>query len=61
MKPFTAMASIFLIIISVLHMLRVVFDADIVINGWYVPFWMNGVAAVITGTLAVMLLKEKNR
>ena len=58
MKPFTKIASVFLIIVSTLHIFRIVFDVDIVINGWYVPFWVNGVAAVITAFLAVMLLKE---
>jgi hypothetical protein len=58
MKPFTKIASVFLIIVSTLHILRIVFDVDIVINRWSVPFWLNGVAAVITALLAVMLLKE---
>ncbi len=58
MKPFTKIASVFLIIVSSLHILRIFFDVDIVINRWYVPFWVNGVAAVITALLAVMLLKE---
>ncbi len=58
MKPFTKIASVFLIIVSTLHILRIVFDVDIVINGWYVPFWINGVAAIVTSLLAVMLLKE---
>ena len=58
MKPFTKIASIFLIIISILHILRIVFDVEIVINNWSVPFWINGVGAVITALLAVMILKE---
>ena len=58
MKPFTKIASIFLIIISILHILRIVFDVEIVINNWSVPFWINGVLAIITAFLAVMLLKE---
>ena len=58
MKPFTKIASIFLIIISILHILRIVFDVEIVINNWSVPFWLNGVGAVITSLLSVMILKE---
>ncbi len=58
MKPFTKIASIFLIVISTLHILRIVFDVKIVINSWAVPFWINGVAAIVTALLAVMLLKE---
>ena len=58
MKPFTKIASIFLIIISTLHILRIIFGVEIVINGWYVPFWINGAAAVVTGLLSLMLWKE---
>jgi hypothetical protein len=58
MKPFTSIASIFLLVISTLHILRIVFNVDIVIDSWSVPFWINGVAAVITAVLAIMLRKE---
>jgi hypothetical protein len=58
MKPFTLIASIFLLIISTLHIFRIVFDVYIVINSWHVPFWINGVAAVFTGILSLMLWKE---
>ncbi len=59
MKRFTTIASIFLMVISILHILRIVLNVEIVINGWYVPLWINGAAAVITGFLSIMLWKEK--
>jgi hypothetical protein len=58
MKPFTKIASIFLLVISTLHIFRIVFDVEIVMNGWHVPLWINGVAAIITGVLALMLWRE---
>jgi hypothetical protein len=58
MRPFTSIASIFLFIISILHILRIVFNVEIEINAWHVPFWTNGAAAVVTGFLAIMLRKE---
>jgi hypothetical protein len=58
MKPFTVIASIFLLVISTLHILRIYFVVEIVIGNWSVPFWLNGVAAVITAFLAIMLWKE---
>jgi hypothetical protein len=41
-----------------MHILRIVFNVDIVIGSWSVPFWINGVAAVVTGFLSLMLWKE---
>ena len=58
MKPFTLILNIIIVIICILHTLRIVFDIDILINSWYVPFWVNGVLAVITAFLAIMLWKE---
>ena len=58
MKPFTKIASIFLIVVSTLHILRIYFILDIVIGNWPVPFWVNGLAAIFTAFLAVMLWKE---
>jgi hypothetical protein len=58
MRPVTLIAGVFLFIISALHILRIVFDVEISINGWYVPFWINGAAAAVTAFLAIMLLKE---
>jgi hypothetical protein len=58
MRPFTKIAGIFLFLISALHILRILLDVEIVINSWYVPFWINGIAAVVTGFLAIMLWKE---
>jgi hypothetical protein len=57
-KPVVLIASIFLSIISILHILRIVFDVEIVINNWSVPFWINGLLAIITACLATMLWRE---
>ena len=58
MKPFTLIAIIFLSIVALFHILRIVTGADITINSWSVPMWLNGVGAIITGGLALLLWKE---
>jgi len=58
MKPFTLIAIIFLSIVTLFHILRIVTGTDITINNWSVPIWLNGVGAIITGGLALMLWKE---
>jgi hypothetical protein len=57
-KPFTFLASGFLAVIAMLHILRVILGWEIVINGWHVPSWVNVVLAVVTATLFFMLWKE---
>jgi hypothetical protein len=60
MKRFTSIACIFLMVISILHILRIVLNVEVLINGWDVPLWINGVAAIITGFLSIMLWKERH-
>ena len=58
MKPFTSIAALFLCVVSILHIVRIVFGFDIVINSWHVPLWINGLLAIVTAFLAIMLWKE---
>jgi hypothetical protein len=58
MQPAILIAAIFLTVVSIAHLLRIVFAVEIVINGWSVPYFINGVLAVITAYLATMLWKE---
>lgn len=58
MKFFTLITIIFLSIVALFHILRIVTGTSIAINDWPVPVWLNGIGAVITSGLAVMLWKE---
>jgi hypothetical protein len=57
-KPFTTIAILFFSLIAFAHLLRVFFGAEVVVNGIYIPLWVSGVAAVISGGLAYMLWRE---
>jgi len=41
-----------------MHIVRIATGAEILINYWSVPMWLNGLGALITGSLAVMPWKE---
>ena len=58
MTTFTYITIVFLSIVTLFHILRIVTDTSIMINNWSVPIWLNGVGALVTGSLAVMLWKE---
>ena len=57
-KPFTFIAIIFLSFVALMHIVRIATGTEILINHWSVPMWLNGLGALITGCLAVMLWKE---
>ena len=58
MKPFTTIAIAFLSLAAVLHVLRLVFGWEVVINGLVMPMWASAVGLIIAGGLAVMVWRE---
>lgn len=51
------MAGTIFAVVSLVHLLRVVTRADVVIAGYSVPIWMNWVGFVIAGTLSAWTWK----
>ena len=58
MKPFTTIAIVIFSLVAVLHVLRLIFGWEAVINGLVVPMWVSVVGTIIAGGLAVMLWQE---
>ncbi len=58
MKPFTVFAIVVFALMSLMHILRLVFAWDVIFNGTRIPLWISWVAAVVTGIVAYMLWRE---
>jgi hypothetical protein len=58
MKPFTKIAIVVLLLISLLQLTRFVQGWEVSINGVSVPIWISGLAFAVIGFLAVMLWRE---
>lgn len=61
MKPFTTVAVVVFSIIAVVHLLRLFFHWQVTINGAIVPIWVSIPGFIITGVLAIMLLREAKK
>ena len=59
MKPFTSLAIVVLALLALLQLARVVLGWAVIVNGFAVPIWASAVAAVIAGSLALMLYRER--
>jgi hypothetical protein len=57
-KPFTAIAIVIFSLVAVLHVLRLIFGWEVVINGLVMPMWASVVGLIVAGGLAVMLWRE---
>jgi hypothetical protein len=58
MKPGSLIAMILLIVVSLAHLLRVLFRVDLTVAGRSVPIWPSGIACLVAAGIAGMLWRE---
>jgi hypothetical protein len=61
MKPAKTITVIFLLLVSVAHLLRLIFQVKVTANTVEIPQWMSIVACIFTAALAVWLGRENKR
>ena len=61
MKPATTITVIFLLIVSMVHLLRLILQVKVTTNLFEVPMWMSVPACIVTAGLAVWLWKENKK
>lgn len=58
MKPASLAAAIVLDIVAIAHLLRIVFQVNVVIGGWTLPMWVSGVGCVVATALSLLIFLE---
>ena len=58
MKPFTTIAIVIFSLVAVLHVLRLIFGWEAVINGLVMPMWVSVVGIIVAGGLALLVWRE---
>ena len=58
MKPFTTIAIVIFSLVAVLHVLRLMFRWEVVINGLLMPMWVSVVGIIVAGGLALLVWRE---
>ena len=58
MKPASFVAASLLGIVSIMHILRLVFHTEVVIGGRALPTWVSVVGGVAAGALSVLVFRE---
>ena len=61
MKPATLVATIFLFVIAILHLVRLFFHVELTVNGAMVPMWLSIFGFLFTAGLAIMMWRENWR
>ena len=60
-KTFLPVVGLIFLLIAVIHVLRLAFKWEAVLNGWAVPMWVSAVALLIAAYLAFEGLKLSRR
>jgi len=55
MKPVTIAAAVLLTVVSVAHLMRILFGLRVTVADSVIPMWVSVVAFVVAGGLAIML------
>jgi hypothetical protein len=61
MKPSIIIAVIFLFLVSIVHLLRLIFQVKVTADAFEIPMWMSFPAFIVTAALAIWLLKENKK
>lgn len=58
MKPATLLAVVLFSLVAVAHLLRVIFQVEVVVDGAAMPMWISVVGFVVPGLLALALWRD---
>jgi protein-S-isoprenylcysteine O-methyltransferase Ste14 len=57
-KPFATIAAVIFVLMALVHIFRLAFGWEIMIERSVVPMWVSVLGVIIAGGLAVMLWRE---
>ena len=58
-KPASLISALFIALVALGHLLRILYNLDLLIAGIPVPMWASGAAMVFCGFLAIWLFRER--
>ena len=58
MKTGSFVTMIFLVLVAIAHILRVIWQVEVTVSGYYVPMWMSYTAVILTAVLAGAMWNE---
>jgi hypothetical protein len=58
MKPASLIAVLVFSLVAIAHLLRLVFQAEVLVGGATIPMWVSAVGLLVAGVLAVALWRE---
>jgi len=60
-KPFTRIAVVVFSLVALMHLFRLLFHWQVIVNNMIVPQWVSVPGLIIAGALAFMLTREAKK
>jgi hypothetical protein len=61
MKPASLLAVLVFSLVAIAHLLRLVFQTEVLVGGAIIPMWVSFLGLIVPGALAVALWREAPR
>lgn len=61
MKPATLVATSFLFVVAILHLVRLFYHVELSVNGATVPMWLSVFGFLFTSGLSILMWRENRR
>lgn len=61
MKPAATVVIIFLLLLALVHLFRLVYGVEMIVNGQVVPVWFSLPPVILTSLLAWFLWREQKK
>jgi len=59
MKTGSVLATIVFLLVAMAHLLRLLTQSEITVNGVSVPLWVSVLGVIVPGGIALLLLRER--
>ena len=61
MKPVARIIGLLLIAVSIAHLLRLIFQIELIVGSFHIPFWLSIFGFTVPAILAVMLRRDNTK
>lgn len=52
LKTYAVTSSLIFLLVAVVHVLRLIWNWDVAVEGWHIPIWFNVIGILIAGYLS---------
>lgn len=60
-KPGSFIAMVFFYVVSIMHLVRLLFQVEVIVGGMIIPLWLSGIGFIASAILGSVIQREIHR